>query len=91
MDTDKQHTKQYDWLKQYQWQKGQSGNPGGVRKGKRLKTFAAEVIEGMSDEDKTEFMKHLDPRVIWEMAEGKARQDVDIQGEITSKVIQVDE
>ena len=90
-NTEKQHTKQYDWLKQYQWQKGHSGNPGGTPKGKRLKTFAAEILEGMSEEQKAEFLKTIDPRIIWEMAEGKAKQDVEMSGELTSKIISIDE
>ena len=91
METQKQHQKQYDWLKQYQWQKGQSGNPGGAPKGKRLKTFALELLEKMNDEDKAKFLKHIDSKTVWEMAEGKAKQDVDIQGEVVAKIISVDE
>lgn len=82
-DTDKQHKKQYDWLKQYQWQKGQSGNPGGVKKGKRLKTFAAEIIESMDDESKAKFLREIEPRIVWEMAEGKAKQETEHSGNLT--------
>lgn len=69
-DTQGQHKRQYDWLKQYQWQKGQSGNPGGGPKGKRLKTFARELLEAMPDEEKAEFLKGQDADFIWKMAEG---------------------
>jgi hypothetical protein len=91
-DTEKQYKKQnYDWLKQYQFQKGQSGNPGGAKKGKRLKTFALELLENMNEEDKAEFLKELDAKTIWEMAEGKAKQEVEGDVTITSKVISIDE
>lgn len=87
-----QHKRQnYDWLKQYQWQKGQSGNPAGGPKGKQLKTFARELLRDMPDDEKSKFLKTLDGKTIWEMAEGKAKQDMELSGELTSKIISVDE
>lgn len=71
---------------------GQSGNPSGRPKGsKSLKTYAQEMIRDMNDEEKLEFMKGLDKKTIWEMAEGKAKQDVEAEVKITSKVISIDE
>jgi len=69
-NTQEQHKKQYDWLKQYQFQKGQSGNPGGARKGKKMKTMAAELLQNMSDEEKAEWLKTQDLDFVWKMAEG---------------------
>lgn len=92
-DTEKQYKKQnYDWLKQYQFQKGQSGNPGGAKKGKRLKTFALEMLENMNEEDKAEFLKTLDAKTIWEMAEGKPKQDIEVDATIRGpEAIKLDE
>lgn len=77
-DTKKQHKKQYDWLKQYQWQKGQSGNPNGSKTGKRMKTFAKEMFEKMDDEEKAKFLAELDPDFVWRMAEGNPETSTDI-------------
>ena len=90
-DSVKQHKKHYDWLDQYKWQKGQSGNPNGAPRGKRLKTFAEEMLKNMDDEEKAKFLKELPSELIWQMAEGKPKQDMEVSGELTSKVISVDE
>jgi hypothetical protein len=56
-----------------------------------LKEYAKQKIAQMTEEEREEFLNGIDKRVIWEMAEGKAKQDVDVSGELTSKIISVDE
>ena len=75
MDDTQEQTNSRPWL----FQPGKSGNPGGRKKGsKSLKTYAMEMLRDMSDEEKLEYMKGLDKKIIWEMGEGKAKQDTDI-------------
>lgn len=88
-DTEKQYKKQnYDWLKGYQFVKGQSGNPGGKKKGtKSLKTFVKEYLEDLPEEEKIEFLKTLPGEMVWRMAEGNPKQDIDakVEGDIIVK------
>ena len=78
-------------LKPFQFKPGQSGNPGGKPKGRSLKKFASEYIANMSDEEKIKYLNSLDFKTIWEMSEGKPKQDIELEGEMVSKVIIADE
>lgn len=83
-----EQTNNRPWL----YKKGQSGNPGGRPKGSvSMKTYVKNKLLSMTDEEREEFLDGLDKKTIFEMAEGKPKQDVDIKGEMVSKVVSVDE
>lgn len=66
-------------LQKYVFKKGVSGNPGGRPVGvKSMKQYAKEYLESMDEEDRVAFLNGLDPKTIWEMSEGKAKQDTDV-------------
>lgn len=78
-------------IKPWQFKKGQSGNPKGRPPGKSMKERAKAMLNAMTEEEEQEFFAGMDKRTIWEMAEGKAKQDVDLSAEIVSKIINIDE
>lgn len=75
------------WL----WKKGQSGNLMGRPKGKTMKEYARQYLERMTDEERDEWLEGIPKEKIWELAEGKPKQDVDVKGEVTTKIVSVDE
>ena len=87
-NTIKPHKKSYDWLKQYQFQKGNNANPNGRPKGKSLKTFVREMLESMDDENKAKYLKELDPEFVWKMGEGNPDSKTEETGK--TKVILID-
>lgn len=70
------------------------GNPGGPgrRPGKTLKEFAKEYYELKTDEEKRAYLEKLEdkrPGFVWEMAEGKAKQDNKVEVDIPQTLIEL--
>lgn len=71
------------------YKKGQSGNPGGRPKN-TLKEYAKQKLANMTEEERENFLDGIDKKTIWEMSEGKAKQDIEVEGEV-QMLVKIDE
>ncbi len=79
-------TSEKPWL----FKKGNPGGPGRP-KGKSLKEYSREYLASMTEEERQDFLEGMSKETVWKMAEGNPKNDVELSGELTSKIISVDE
>jgi len=86
-ESDNQISNNKPWL----WKKGQSGNIMGRPKGKTMKEYAREYLERMTNEERDAWLEGIDKHKIWEMGEGRPKQDTDItsKGEQIGAIINI--
>ena len=71
-----------DRLKPWQFKPGQSGNPKGRKPGTSLKESAKKYLATLTEEERIEYWAGMDKKTVWEMAEGKPKQDTEVSGEL---------
>jgi len=82
MESEEQIENNPNQSKPWLFKPGISGNPGGRPKGSvSLKTWAKNMLSGMTDEERIEFLKGLNKIDLWKMAEGNPAQDLTSGGE----------
>ena len=71
---------------------GQSGNPGGRPKG-TLKDFVRQMFIDMDEKEKVAWLKaHKIAGIdMWKMGEGLPKADIEHSGEVTTKIVSIDE
>lgn len=62
---------------------GQSGNPKGRPPGKTLKEYTRDMLAAMNEQERNAFLTGIPKEIIWKMAEGSPKTDVDLQAKIT--------
>lgn len=73
------------------FKQGVSGNPAGRPKGQSLKEFWRQRLANMTEEEKLDFSKEIARDMVWRMGEGQPKTDVELSGEVKSKIIKLDE
>lgn len=69
------------------------GNPGGPGRprGQTLKEWVSDRLMELDEKERLAFLKGIPKDLIWRMAEGNPRKDIEAQITLESKVIKLDE